>query len=287
MRLAITHSTRYAYAFPPRRIIQLLRVTPASFDGHAVSNWRIDVDCDARVREARDGYGNHVHMLYIDMPPRDVRVTVSGRVATAPGTGTVTGLPQPLPPQVFLQGTPLTQARAELTDFARELSAKGGGTLDMLHRLNGVLNGRLTFEAGATDVTTDAATAFASGHGVCQDFTHIFLAVARTAGIPARYVSGHLFRHDGAELQPAAHAWVEAWVDDLGWVGFDPSNGISPDEAYVRVACGLDYPQAAPVSGTRVGGRGEVLTVDVRVAQVQRQSQTQGRGSQSQSQGQS
>ncbi len=285
MRLAITHTTRYAYAFPPRTIIQLLRVTPAGFDGHAVSGWRIDVDCDARLREARDGYGNHVHMLYIDMPPREVRVTVGGRVLTTSGAGMVAGLPEPLPPQVFLQGTSLTHADAAITDFARTLTAEGGSRLDMLHRLNRALHARLAFEAGVTNVTTDAATAFAAGHGVCQDFTHVFLAVARAIGVPARYISGHLFRHDGAELQPAAHAWAEAWVDDLGWVGFDPSNSISPDDAYVRVACGLDYLQAAPVSGTRTGGRGETLTVDVRVAQVQRQSQGRGRQSQSQSQG--
>lgn len=285
MRLSITHTTRYAYAFPPRRIIQLLRVTPQSYDGHAVGNWRIDVDCDAGLREARDGYGNHVHMLYIDMPPREVRVTVGGRVLTTTGTGAVQGLAEPLPPTVFLRPTPLTRADAALTDFARMLDAGGGSALDKLHRLNAALNERLAFETGQTDVTTDAATAFAAGHGVCQDFTHIFVAIAHTLGIPARYVSGHLFRHDGAELQPAAHAWAEAWIDDLGWVGFDPSNGISPDDAYVRVACGLDYPDAAPVSGTRTGGRGETLSVDVRVAQVQGQSQSQSGHAQSQSQG--
>ena len=285
MRLAITHTTRYAYAFPPRRIIQLLRVTPASFDGHAVSGWRIDVDCDARVREARDGYGNQVHMLYIDMPPADVRVTVGGRVLTTSGTGTVQGLGEPLPPQVFLRPTALTSADAALTAYAEGLDAAGGSTLDKLHRLNAGLNAGLAFETGQTDVTTDAATAFTAGHGVCQDFTHIFLAAARTLGVPARYVSGHLFRRDGAERQAAAHAWAEAHVPDLGWVGFDPSNGISPDDAYVRVACGLDYPDAAPVSGTRTGGRGETLSVDVRVAQVQRQSQSQRGQSQSQSQG--
>ena len=285
MRLAVTHVTRYEYSLAPRRILQLLRVTPASYDGHNVTGWRIDVDCDARVREARDGYGNVTHMLYIDMPPRDVRVTVSGRVLTTSGAGVVQGAPEPLPPAVFLRETPLTHADAGIVDFAHALDRSGGSTLDKLHRLNAALNLRLDFETGRTDVDTAAATAFAAGRGVCQDFTHIFIAAARAAAIPARYVSGHLFRRDGAELQEAAHAWAEAWVEDLGWVGFDPSNGISPDDAYVRVACGLDYLDAAPVSGTRTGGRDETLSVDVRVAQVRSQSQSMRTQSQSQSQG--
>lgn len=275
MQLSVTHVTRYRYEAPPRRILQMLRVTPGSYDGHQVSGWRIDVDCDATLREARDGYANATHMLYIDAPPADVRVTVTGRVLTVPGTGLVSGAPEPLPPAVYLRETPLTHADAAITDFAHALETTGGTTLDKLHRLNAALNQRLTFETGTTDVTTEAATAFSAGRGVCQDFSHIFISAARTARIPARYVSGHLFRRDGAERQAAAHAWAEAYVEDLGWVGFDPSNGISPDDAYVRIACGLDYPDAAPVSGTRTGGRGETLSVDVRVARVRSQSQSQ------------
>ena len=104
---------------------------------------------------------------------------------------------------------------------------------------------------------TSAEQAAAAGHGVCQDFAHIFIAAARLLGIPARYVSGHLFRRDGAHAQEAAHAWAEAWVGDLGWVAFDPANGICADDAYVRVACGLDYRDAAPVAGARSGGGAE------------------------------
>jgi transglutaminase-like putative cysteine protease len=120
-----------------------------------------------------------------------------------------------------------------------------------------------------------AADAFDLGHGVCQDFTHIFVAVSRAMAVPARYVSGHLFRRDGIEIQEAAHAWAEAWVDDLGWVAFDPTNGISTDDAYVRVACGLDYRDAAPMSGARSGGGSEALSVEVQVSPVRRQAQFQ------------
>jgi len=275
MRLTINHVTRYRYDVAPARIIQLLRMTPASFDGHNVADWRIDVDCDARLREGRDGFGNVTHMLYIDAPPGEVQVAVTGRVTTRNRHGLAAGLPEPLPPAAYLRQTPLTHPDEAIVDFAHALEASGGSTLDKLHRLAAALNARLSFETGQTDVDTDAATAFGAGHGVCQDFTHIFLSAARVNNIPARYVSGHLYRRDGAELQAASHAWAEALVPDLGWVGFDPSNGISPDDAYVRVACGLDYPDAAPVSGTRTGGRGETLSVDVRVVeQAQAQAQT-------------
>jgi len=101
---------------------------------------------------------------------------------------------------------------------------------------------------------------------VCQDHSHIFIACAREMGMPARYVSGYLMI-DGATAQDAMHAWAEAHVDALGWVGFDVSNAISPDARYVRVATGLDYADASPVSGTRVGGTGERLEVRIDVVQ--------------------
>jgi transglutaminase-like putative cysteine protease len=149
--------------------------------------------------------------------------------------------------------------------------------LDRLHRLNAAIHDQLGFDTGTTQADTTAAQALAAGHGVCQDFTHIFIAAARLLDIPARYVSGHLFRREGAELQEASHAWAEAYVEDLGWVAFDPTNGIGADDAYIRVACGLDYRDAAPFAGARAGGGHEELDVDVtvRLARVQAQSQSQ------------
>ncbi len=103
----------------------------------------------------------------------------------------------------------------------------------------------------------------------------MLIGAARYLGIPARYISGHLFRRDGAHAQDAAHAWAEAWVGDLGWVAFDPTNGICTDDAYVRVACGLDYRDAAPVAGARSGGGAEELAVEVEVSETQTQAQFQ------------
>jgi transglutaminase-like putative cysteine protease len=275
MQLSIRHVTTYTYAMPARGIVQLLRATPASFVGQNVLDWRIDVDCDARLREGRDGYGNITHMLYVDRPTRTLSVTVTGRVLTEDRAGVVAGLPHDLPPQIFRRSTPLTEAGPAIRALVRDLEGGPDPALGRLHRLNHLLYERISFVTEATGAETSAEEAAAAGHGVCQDFAQIFVAAARLLAIPARYVSGHLFRRDGAHMQEAAHAWVEAWVGDLGWVAFDPTNGISADDAYVRVACGLDYRDAAPVAGARSGGGQEELAVEVAVSETAQQAQYQ------------
>jgi transglutaminase-like putative cysteine protease len=275
MQLAVRHVTTYSYAVPARGIIQLLRATPASFTGQNVLDWRIDVDVDARLHEHRDGYGNVTHMLYVDKPVARLSVSVNGRVLTEDRAGVVSGLPHDLPPQVFCRATPLTEAGPAIVALSRTLASGPDPALGRLHNLNARLYETMRFDTEATAADTSAEQACAAGHGVCQDFAHMFIAVARQLGIPARYVSGHLFRRDGAHVQEAAHAWAEAWVGDLGWVAFDPANGISTDDAYVRVACGLDYRDAAPVAGSRSGGGAEQLAVEVAVNETQQQAQFQ------------
>ncbi|TMJ20099.1 MAG: transglutaminase family protein [Alphaproteobacteria bacterium] len=275
MQLSVRHVTTYSYAAPARGLIQLLRATPVSFAGLNVLDWRIDVDCDARLREGRDGYGNVTHMLYVDKPVGRLSVSVSGRVLTEDRAGIVQGLPYDLPPQVFLRATPLTEAGPAIAGLARMLAAGPDPALGRLHALNARLYETMRFDTEATAPDTTAEQACAAGHGVCQDFAHMFVAAARLLRIPARYISGHLFRRDGAHVQEASHAWAEAWVGDLGWVAFDPANGISADDAYVRIACGLDYRDAAPVAGTRSGGGKEHLAVEVAVSQTQQQAQFQ------------
>ena len=130
------------------------------------------------------------------------------------------------------------------------------------------------FDLDPTHAATTAAEAFALKRGVCQDLTQIFIAAARSLGIPARYVSGYFHRADGVIEQDAGHAWAEAHVPDLGWVAFDPANGISATDAHLRVAVGLDYLGAAPVRGSRYGGSDEILTIRLRVEQASRQVQS-------------
>ena len=277
MLIRIDHRTAYAYDEPARSLVQKLRLTPAGHAGQMIERWTIDIDCDAHLRETSDAFGNIVHMLYVDRPVSAITLDVTGQVRTSSTDGIVQGSFEPLPPGIYLRSTPLSTPDAAIIDFALGLGEEGA-PLDRLHRLLGELHARIRFDTGASLVDTTASEAFAAGGGVCQDLTHIYIAAARVMGFPARYVSGHLCRRDGVEQQ-AMHAWAEVLVDDLGWVGFDPAHGISPDDAYVRVAVGLDYRDAAPVVGARQGGRGERLTVGVAVRQsghqMQAQSQTQ------------
>jgi transglutaminase-like putative cysteine protease len=287
MQLSVHYETSYHYTKPAKRVIQLLRLTPLSFESQNVIDWRIDVDRDARLRERRDGYGNVIQMLYVDGPIDGLKVSVAGKVLTQDRGGIIGQVPGDLPRQVFLRPTTLTEPGRPLHQLASALNAQGGTALDKLHRLTSAIHSRMTFDTGETEVDTTATEAYFNGHGVCQDFAHIFIAVARLIGIPARYISGHLFRRDGAVMQEAAHAWAEAWIEHLGWIAFDPSNGICPDDAYIRIATGLDYQDAAPFAGARNGGGSESLSVAVQVRQIdgQRRSQSQSDQAQSQSQG--
>lgn len=273
MRLLVDHHTDYAFSEPQRRLVQLLRMTPVNYAAQTVMRWHIDVDCDARLRQHRDGFGNRVTMLYIDGPVEKVALQVSGEVLTEDKSGVIADAPEPLPAKAFLRNTPLSQADPAIRKFADDIHRTKSDPLDRMHLLMSRLLEEIRFEPTLDAVERDAATAFSASKGVCQDHAHIFCAAARAMGVPARYISGHLFRHDGAEQQEASHAWAEAYLPSIGWTGFDPANGISPDEAYVRVAVGLDYRDAAPVAGRRIGGGDESLAVNVRVTQAQRQIQ--------------
>jgi transglutaminase-like putative cysteine protease len=129
-----------------------------------------------------------------------------------------------------------------------------------------VVRGQIDYRVGTTQVETTAEEALASGAGVCQDHAHVFIAAARAMEVPARYVSGYLMMDDRVD-QEATHAWAEAFVEGLGWVGFDVANQISPDPRYVRVATGRDYRDAAPITGVSFGAAMEELHVMLAVEQ--------------------
>jgi transglutaminase-like putative cysteine protease len=143
-----------------------------------------------------------------------------------------------------------------------------------MHALLGRIYETFTFDPDPTHPATSAVEAFALKRGVCQDYAHVFLAAARHLRVPARYVGGYFLRADGEVMQEAGHAWAETFIPDLGWVAFDPANGISATDAHVRVAVGLDYLGAAPIRGVRIGGAGETLAVTVHVDQAGQQNQS-------------
>lgn len=273
MRIRIDHATTYDYDRAARFIIQTLRLTPRSSEAQQVRHWRVETDVDARLRQSEDAFGNIVHTLYTEQPTQSLTVRVSGEVVTTDTAGVIPAGQETLSPLVFLRDTSLTRPDKLISVFASEFSAHP--PLERLHRLMAGIHGSVAFEVGVTTPTHTAAEVLALGRGVCQDHAHVFIACARQMGMPARYVSGHLLRQDGQDDQEAAHAWAEAWLPDLGWVGFDPANGICSTDRYVRVAVGLDYRGAAPVRGASYGGGGERLAVrlNVRDADMQQGQQ--------------
>jgi transglutaminase-like putative cysteine protease len=275
MRIHIAHTTAYSYDPPVNGVIQTLRLTPRNHEGQYVMRWRIEVSANCRLAQHEDAFGNVTHTFSTEGRLDALSVHVEGEVETQETAGVVRGAVERFPPSLFLRETPLAQADAAITAFAEQIEAESGGDrLTLLHGLMAALQQDITFDTDPTHSATTAAEAFALKRGVCQDFAHVLIAACRTRGVPARYVSGHLRRTDGIVTQDAGHAWTEAFIPDLGWVAFDPTNGICATDAYVRVAVGLDYLSAAPVRGTRFGGGGETLTVEVHVDQASRQVQS-------------
>ena len=280
MRLRILHTTTYRYDPAATSVIQILRITPGSHDGQYVAEWQIDVSTDTKLDMHEDAFGNVTHVLSCG-PVADIKITAEGLIETHDTGGVLRGTNERFPSGLFLRSTPLTEVNPAMASFARELRAEAeSDTLGFLHSLMTQISEHMTFDEDPTNSGTSAVEAFTLKRGVCQDYAHIFIACARTGGVPARFVSGHFLRSDGAEHQEAGHAWAEAFVPDLGWVGFDPANGVSTTDAHARVAIGLDYLGAAPVRGTRYGGGAETLNVAVKVEQAGRsgqwQSQSQG-----------
>ncbi|MPZ40619.1 MAG: transglutaminase family protein [Rhizobiales bacterium] len=275
MRIRVVHRTSYRYDTPATGVIQMLRLTPRNHDGQYVINWRIDVSADCRLNQHEDAFGNLCHSFTAEGPLSELVVSVEGEVETRNTNAVMTGAIERFPPSLFLRETPLTTADDAIRDFAAATRAETGDDgLKLLHEMLARLHADITFDPDPTHTATTASEAFVLKRGVCQDLSHIFVAAARSVGIPARYISGHFHRDDGVTDQDAGHAWAEAFVPSLGWVGFDATNGICATDAHVRIAVGLDYLGAAPVRGTRYGGSGETLSVNVLVNQTQHQSQS-------------
>lgn len=270
MILTLRHSTTYAYDGHAAQIVQILRLSPASHDAQRVLNWRVSRSDGGALPSYVDGLGNICHLSSLRGPAEAVTLTAEGRVETEDVQGVVSGAGEPLPPVYFLRETPLTASDEAVTEFARETI---GARKDRvaLYDLMTAIHGRIAYVPGYSDIHTSAAEAFAAGRGVCQDQAHIFIACARALGVPARYVGGYVWpgAETAAEQEFASHAWAEAFTDDAGWVGFDPSNGVWTTTAHLRTANGLDYRQAAPISGVWRGAGEEDMSVDGNIQAVE------------------
>jgi transglutaminase-like putative cysteine protease len=267
MRIRIDHSAVCQYEPPAAGAIQVLRLTPRNFEGQYIVRWRIDVSPDARLAAHEDAFGNITHVFTADGPLSELRVEVDGQVETQNIDGVVRGTVERFPPSLFLRDTNLTQADPAILLFAQaSRAADHGAVLSHLHALLDRLHEELVYDPDPANLATNAAQAFARKHGTAHDLTHIFIGAAHSLGIPARFVAGY-FHDEAGNVARSGHAWAEAYVSNLGWVGFDPANGFCPTDGHVRVAVGLDSLGAAPLRGTRYGVGGETLAVAIKVGQ--------------------
>jgi len=272
MKLAIQHETHYEYSAPLQYALQHLCLTPQANAHQAVLDWQLAAP--ARLYPQRDGWGNQAHVWSLARP-RGGRhiyrgsVRAQGTVQTQPDAWLADDADAPHP-TLHLRPTALTAADAQLHSLGRDsLGDAGAADERALLRLAAAVRERVTWRAGVTDVATTAAQALALGAGVCQDQAHVFIAACRSAGLPARYVSGYFHSPRAPEL--ASHAWADVCLDVPGrrWLSIDVTHDALMDERHVRLAVGPDYAACAPVRGVREGGGEESMRVHVEVRETE------------------
>lgn len=265
MKLRIRHQTTYTYDQPVRYGLQQMRLIPLTNRLQTVLNWDLAIEGGKAELTCNDQYRNQYTLVQIDAGVTQVSLTASGEVETHSSDGVLGKIYDTAPLWHFKQHTPLTKPGPGIAELSRLISTPSEALGD-LHSLSNKILTDLPYGGGATKVTTTAEDALQMESGVCQDHAQIFIAAARHAGIPARYVSGYLMLDDTID-QDATHAWAEAHIDGLGWVAFDVSNCISPDERYVRLAVGRDAKDTAPVTGLQLGVAQETMDVTLQVQQ--------------------
>ncbi|MEL6735255.1 MAG: transglutaminase family protein [Pseudomonadota bacterium] len=266
MRLKVHHVSEFAYPGPVPYALHQARLTPKNNAMQTILDWSLTISGGDTQAQFHDHHHNQVTLISQHSDSSAIRIEAHGEIDTKDGAGVIGKHGGYSPLWLFLRQTPITAPGKGVRALARNFNGKSEDTLGMLHDLSAAIVDAVDYQVNTTNVDTSAEEALRGGQGVCQDHAHVFLSAARLLDVPCRYVSGYLMMDDRV-LQDATHAWVEAHVPQLGWVGFDVSNRISPDERYVRVATGLDYSDAAPLKGLRLGTQPESLVVSVQVQQ--------------------
>lgn len=280
MYYTIHHVTRFRYSAPVSESVLELRMQPRADGGQHRVRCQITLNPYAQLSSYRDYLGNTIH--YFDVPGRHARLTITAEAHVE--TSAPPPLPDTLGPDAWAQIDQLAQTEAWdfvtpshfarptelLRQLARELDVRRrGDPLRLLRELNSMLFDCFDYAPNTTQVDSPIDDALQSRQGVCQDFAHVMTALVREVGIPCRYISGYLHHskadHDRSD-PGASHAWVEALLPGLGWVGFDPTNNLLAGERHIRVAVGRDYADVPPTRGVFKGRADQLLEVAVRVA---------------------
>ncbi len=287
----VRQTTTCAYASPVAHARHVLRLTPIHRAGQRVHVAALQIMPEPRHRrEGQDFFGNRLTWIEIEEPHKILTVKLAARVTvdaaieppplTTPAWEAVrdeafaTSDVGPLSPAHFLFPSRMVSLDPEIRDYTRESFSIGRPVLDAAIELNNRLKADITYEIGATTVTTTPPMSFALRRGVCQDFAHIMISGLRGIGLPAVYVSGYLRsapRTDATRLQgaDAMHAWVLVWCgSETGWIGLDPTNAMLASDEHVVLAIGRDYTDVAPMDGVIFGSGGQRIDVAVSVLPV-------------------
>lgn len=274
MKFNIRHITQYRYSQPLLYAIQNLHLWPITGACQTVHEWALQTPVPWHVQA--DGQGNRMHSFSLVSPAerglRETRLVASGTVSTH-GVAELVDEGRLPPPAFYLRSTPLAEPHPRMAWWALQavpslVATRSRGEVlqhaDLL-ALTAAVADKVRYRPGRTGVDTSALEAFDWELGVCQDQAHVMVAVCRSIGLPARYVSGYFWADGEPEL--ASHAWVDVCVDatQRRWVSLDVTHRCLADERHVRLAAATDYMACAPVRGIRRGGGDETLAVDVRI----------------------
>jgi transglutaminase-like putative cysteine protease len=280
MQYRIRHLTRFVYTSPVRESVMELRMQPLEDVRQRTLSFHVTTTHRARVFAYRDHYGNAVH--YFDIPARHAKLEIS--VESAVDVQARTDLPKRLSPETWADIDAMVESGEHidwllpsrfaapsdaLEQFALAIGfTRGQDPLTLLRTLNSAVFSQFSYEPRTTRVDSPIDEALRARAGVCQDFAHIMIALVRGIGIPGRYVSGYIApresEHDRAG-DNTTHAWMEALLPGLGWVGFDPTNNTLAGERHIAVAIGRDYSDVPPTRGVFKGDAGSELSVAVAV----------------------
>ena len=282
-RYHIEHVSRFLYSEPVRSCTMSLCLRPLEGPGQKLADFSVETTPTARLTTETDPFGNVRHVLTLHRDHEVLEVVSTSEVKVEP--------PPPLPQRLgpgawdeiramgadpkwwdFTGSSPLTRPSPALADFVTQLGVepRDDPLLDLV-ALSSALNEAFEYQPGATSVDSTIDDILASKKGVCQDYTHVLIAIARSWGVPTRYVSGYLYiTGDGSEAPGSAfgaatHAWAEFHLPHLGWIGLDPTNRAVADHKYVRIAVGRDYRDVPPTRGVIEGGGDSRLEVAVRM----------------------
>lgn len=278
VRLRVVHRTGYTYPGGAHTSYNEARMTPASTPEQEVLHTRLDISPTPWTYSYVDYWGTKVTAF--EVHDRHERLQLSANstvdVHRLPRTGEGVDWQDLRTREVvgslgeLLELTELTDPGPQLMAYAEELAAQSQRPGDFVAAALALIRDEMTYEPGTTGVHTRGAEAWAQRRGVCQDIVHLALGVLRSAGVPARYVSGYVMpRQDAAIGEPVtgeSHAWLQWW--DGEWVSHDPTAGRAPDDFSVDLARGRDYRDVTPLRGIFTGVRTSSMFVEVEVTRL-------------------